>query len=1207
MDNISFNITDWNDLEVNYDEDSEPQDVDNEYLIEIYGRTQNDKSVYLRVLNYTPFFYVEVPKLWKSSHIDKFIKYIKNKVYYKYKDGLIAYDTVKRKKLYGFRAGKRYKFVRLVFQNVTSMKKYQYMFYNKHKIIGLDNKYRSYDLYESNIPPMLRFMHIQDISACGWVEIKKSKYTKLSNDDFNTDINIEAKWTDIMSMEDEEVSKSISPLKILSFDIECTSGDGNFPQPTRKDDKVIQIGSTFSRNGSEECYYKHIITLGSCDPIEGADVESYETEQEVLLAWQKLVLREDPDIMTGYNIFGFDERYLYERSKLLGVSDEFSELGRKKDKCSKFVEKKLSSSALGDNMLRYYDAEGRVQIDLMKVVQRDYKLSSYKLDSVAEHFLTSKVISKIDDYNLEIDQIKDLSVGNFIKLIDVNGDAINDGEKFKITNIDGKIITVDKEFEGQIMKWSLAKDDVTPNDIFRLQKGSSNDRRIVAEYCIQDCALVNKLMARLCVVTNNIGMSNVCNVPLSFLFFRGQGIKIFSLVAKFCRRNNFLIPILKKSKDEGEERIGYEGATVFKPDIGFYKRPIVVNDYSSLYPSSMIHKNLSHETFVDDPKYDNHPDYIYYDAVYNNSDGTKTKCRYAKHKDGSKGLMPSILDSLLKQRKETKKLMGAEKDPFKKSIYDGLQQAYKTTANSLYGQLGSTYSQIYFKDIAASTTSTGREMLELARDYMENVFPSIVMELYEGFTENDGNKINKILDKELVQKLHTDEYKSKLKSNILKILGKCSIEPKTIYGDTDSVFIDYQLRISGKFYETKEALEFAIILGQISGDFVKSRLHPPHDLEYEKTFWPFCILSKKRYVGNKYEFDNNKFKQNSMGIVLKRRDNANIVKRVVGGMVDILLNKMDVEGAVDFVRNSIENLLKNKYPLSDFVTTKTLRGTYKNRGRMPHVCLADRMKLRDPGNAPQVNERVPYIAVVKDKNQIIKDKLEDFSICIEKLCNSYVNFKGIFKGNGLEKLFNEFKKIETTKKYVDGINDLYKKLSREVKETNDREGYLISMKKTIKYTLLDCYSPRALQGDCVEHPTYIKENKLRVDFLFYLTNQIQNPTVQFLDLLIDNPNDIFNQAINIENNRRSGNTGLSKFFKVSKVRNGKVKKKMNLSLKSKSKSKNMMKYYLNDSDEDPDKIGINYSDESEEEENISDDESVDTQKYDSLFMSLGKI
>ena len=132
----------------------------------------------------------------------------------------------------------------------------------------------------------------------------------------------------------------------------------------------------------------------------------------------------------------------------------------------------------------------------MKVVQRDYKLSSYKLDSVAENFLNSKVKNIISSTEIEIDQVKDLAVGNYIKLIDDNGDAINDSEKYKILNIEDSVITIDKEVEDKVVKWSLAKDDVSPNDIFRLQKGSSADRKIVAEYCVQDCALVNKLMGR---------------------------------------------------------------------------------------------------------------------------------------------------------------------------------------------------------------------------------------------------------------------------------------------------------------------------------------------------------------------------------------------------------------------------------------------------------------------------------------------------------------------------------------------------------------------------------------------------------------------------------------------------------------------------------------------------------------------------------------
>ncbi len=1108
--NITFNVLDWN-FKDDIDDDCEDDDIEGEsqFVIECFGRTKNDESIYVKINGFTPFFYVEIPRKWNEFHINKFLNYIKNKTYGKFRNSIIAHDTVKKYKLYGFTAGKRFKFLRLVFNSFTAMRKYSWMFNTSHRIFGLENNsWNKYQIYESNIPPLLRFMHIQNINACGWVSI--DKYNKLPKRGFNTDMAFEVEWTDVKGLEDTSISK----IKIASFDLECTSGDGSFPQATRSSDKIIQIGTTFSYNGEEECYFKHIITLGSCDPIDGATVESYEDESDVLLAWQKLINKEDPDIITGYNIYGFDNKYLYDRAKFLGIEEQFGQFSRlRKYKCE-FIDTQLSSSALGDNKIRYYNAHGRVQIDLMKVVMKDYKLNSYKLDSVAEEFLKGKVISKNDNI-LEVDKTDDLRLNGYIKFIDSEEELVEDGKKFKIIDIRGNTITLDKApiTDDNKLTWTLAKDDVKPHDIFRLQKGDSKDRKIIAEYCIQDCALVNKLMARLCVVINNIGMANVCIVPLSFLFFRGQGIKIFSLVAKECREMNYLIPVVKK--DENETNVGYEGATVFVPTIGFYKRPIAVLDYASLYPSSMIHKNLSHETFVDNDKYDNHPDYVYYDCKYRNADGSFTECRYAKNKDGTMGVMPSILSKLLKQRKATKKLMGKENDAFMKSIYDGQQLAYKVTANSLYGQIGSSVSPIYFKQIAASTTSTGREMLELARDYMEITFPEIIMGLYSAFKNNDKDKLENILKSELVDHLNNEEFINDIKEKILKIIGKCTIEPKTIYGDTDSVFIDFGLKIDKKYYEEKEALEFAIELGVIGGNFIKKKMHAPQDLEYEKTFYPFCILSKKRYVGNKYEFDKNKYKQNSMGIVLKRRDNARIVKKIVGGMVDILLNEVNVEKAVEYIKDSISDLLKGKYPLYNFVTSKTLKNDYKDRTRIAHVCLADRMRERDEGSAPQINERVPYVAIV------------------------------------------------------------------------------VPEKKNM------------LQGDRIEHPDYIIEKKLRVDYLFYLTNQIKNPTVQFLELLVDDPEAIFKEAIEIETNRRKGNITIDNHFKIT----NKKKKLTKLSLTDiKSKVKDFSKYYLNDDVIDVDKLG--YED-NKIEENI-DTESPEesskkinkTDKYKKLFLDL---
>ena len=139
--------------------------------------------------------------------------------------------------------------------------------------------------------------------------------------------------------------------------------------PTIKGDIVNQIGTTVQRFGEPDCFLKHIITLGGCDPIEGAHVESYETEEEVLLNWTRFIQELDPDIITGYNIFGFDFSFMWTRAEELGIIDEFSLLGRERhlvkdpetNKLSKEWEtkpckleiKKLSSSALGDNVLRF--------------------------------------------------------------------------------------------------------------------------------------------------------------------------------------------------------------------------------------------------------------------------------------------------------------------------------------------------------------------------------------------------------------------------------------------------------------------------------------------------------------------------------------------------------------------------------------------------------------------------------------------------------------------------------------------------------------------------------------------------------------------------------------------------------------------------------------------------------------------------------------
>jgi DNA polymerase elongation subunit (family B) len=169
-------------------------------------------------------------------------------------------------------------------------------------------------------------------------------------------------------------------------------------------------------------------------------------------------------------------------------------------------------------------------------------------------------------------------------------------------------------------------------------------------------------------------------------------------------------------------------------------------------------------------------------------------------------------------------------------------------------------------------------------------------------------------------------------------------------------------------------------MGVEAGLQITKLLKAPHDLEYEKTFSPFILLSKKRYVGLKYEFDLEKYKQTSMGIVLKRRDNAKIVKYIYGGAIDIIMKEKNFHKAIDFVKKCAHDLVNGKFGMDYLIITKSLRAFYKNPDMIAHKVLADRMGERDPGNKPKSNDRIPYVYIVKKETKRKKllqgDKIE---------------------------------------------------------------------------------------------------------------------------------------------------------------------------------------------------------------------------------------
>ena len=1259
--------------EFDNDDDSQPGQMqeDGKYKVVVYGITQHSESVAVVLEDYEPYFYIRVPYELQGKFTKKMLSSlyseIKSKVWSRekinYKDSIVAKEILERKEFYGFTNDKPIQFIRFRFRSIGSMRAYSWLFNQPLKISTIDKRELYYQLYESNIDPLLRLCHIQSVLPVGWIKLPAEKYQVIpkNSKEYRTQYEFHTTWRTI-----EPVNiPDIGPMIIASFDIECVSEDGSFPKADRQNDRIIQIGTTCHYHGKKDCFMKHIITLGKCDDIDGAIVESYETEEEVILAWTKFMQRLDPDIITGYNIWGFDMKYMYDRTVLLDIQEGFCQLGRNKNKTSKLVEKTLQSSALGQNFFYILEMEGRIQFDIMKVVQRDYKLDMYKLDFVAEHFLGSNKV------------------------------------------------------------------DLGPKELFaKFKAGGSQNIKDIAVYCIQDCELCNRLTNKLEILTNNVGMGNVCHVPLYWLFLRGQGVKIYSLVARQARLDGFLLKLQRKGKEEDK---GYEGAVVLVATPGIYMTPISVLDYASLYPSSMISENISHDSIVFYKVYDNSgnivnmqgekpgwyslPEYRanddtastkkldryfkdmgyktnyiesvnyegYYEDLTKKLDETeyeyektaagkkilgKTLCCFVD-KGETKSVIPRILQDLLWARRVTRAsafykvfhmkdgrqidgdfVKKPDEDPeyyhiaeykqkstkllkkdvvkyenkyneFQQKVLDGLQLAYKITANSLYGQVGAPTSPIYFKELASSTTATGRKMLQIAKDSAESKYPGAVAvygdsvtgdtplllrdkngsitiktieilsqewSAYDGFKAGESNRREKqqapcdleiwVKDKwatihrvirhktqKRIYRVNTHQgcvdvtedhslinecgaivkagecisgetalmhgfpadfpekynkesvpiswdYSSPIPDHILnapleirklffrcackynlenfeiKVNGKIaaqgifyiaksigyselsvelSTENPNIYyikngfsqtdnpnvvkkiidlglcshdifvydietsvglfnsgvgsivvKNTDSVFLSfhkYWENELGLHLEGVDALKKSIELGIECGNYITKLLKKPQELEYEKTFYPFIQLAKKRYVANKYEHDPHKFKENSMGIVLKRRDNCQLTKIIYGGIIKIILNDRDIKKAERFFKEKVRELLNGSADLSDLVITKTLRSEYVNRGSIAHAALADRMSQRDPGNKPQSNDRIPYIFIHKD----------------------------VKKG---EKL---------------------------------------------------------LQGDKVEHPQYIKENPTicKPDFMYYLEHQIQTPCIQLFALELE--------------------------------------------------------------------------------------------------------
>ncbi len=195
------------------------------------------------------------------------------------------------------------------------------------------NKCRQYDsdVLAADIPFVHRFIYDMDLGSCFRVHGKEVE------GNYTTDI--------VLLAERLETCEPFAPsLKVLSFDIENSLQDG----------RLLVLGVVLRDGGK-------LVTKA----LQGG-------EREILRDFVSLVQKEDPDIITGYNIGGYDIPVLLERARKQGFGD--LPIGRDFDTLRSFSE-------------RLWRLHGRVIADAWWSVKSELRPKQETLDHVSRVLL----------------------------------------------------------------------------------------------------------------------------------------------------------------------------------------------------------------------------------------------------------------------------------------------------------------------------------------------------------------------------------------------------------------------------------------------------------------------------------------------------------------------------------------------------------------------------------------------------------------------------------------------------------------------------------------------------------------------------------------------------------------------------------------------------------------------------------------------------
>lgn len=951
-----------------YDWDTEY--VDDNLVIHIFGIDSEKKNICLHIHDFQPYFYVEVPipkmnKAWTMKELEIFAMIpelafgktqpeertvTRRKKLYYYNTDTFLYIEYKCKSNQWFRDIARMinsrQYLTLLVNNISNLSKRT----EKHEAILKYLRFNRKPLktHEHDASAVLQFVSSNNIPTCGWVDFKSDERCIINDTLCNE--------TYIVKTDDLTRCHGTCPTPlpyVISWDIETYSSNPKvMPKAEIEENCVFQISLVCWRGDEKK---NILLTLGTpiyktneivsnlefpsgakktaLDPFETI---VFETEKDLLLGFTNIILQENPNVLTGYNILGFDIPYMMKRAEMLNISETFMTMGMISGKVCDKISKEWSSSAFKHQNFQFIDTAGRIWIDVITVVRRDYKLPNYKLDTVSHEFLHA------------------------------------------------------------------SKDPIKPKHIFQsFEIGVLNPTKEgtallgdVGFYCVKDSILVRELFNYFDVWFGLTETASVCNVPITDVLTKGQQIRVYSQVYKYCYNNDIIVEnggyknAVAYDKEDEEEETKYEGAFVKEPIAGLYDY-VVPFDFASLYPTTIIAYNIDYSTLVPDK------DTSIPDSECNVIEWTTNDKEYRfRFKKEPKGILPTIIQNLLDARAEVRKQMKTC-DPSIKSVLNKRQLSFKVSANSMYGALGTVKGYLPFMPGAMCITAMGRENIQKAARYLESNYPATV-----------------------------------------------------IYQDTDScytVFPSFQNR----------PIDLWEYSAGIEQDMWENEIFPrPIRLEFEeKIYGKFLILTKKRYLWRQFTREGEiKDKIDFTGVMLARRDNCEFERKLYRKIVtDIFNGKGENEILYDITR-FYNQCCGRCFPVEDFVVTKSVNdiasykirelpedeekrekrlkklecteAEYESRAIPAIAQLSERMRKR--GLRVDNGQRIEYV-IIDNHRKLLVDKVEDVDYFIEHRhvidldYLHYVSLNQVRLSQLMEVVFNwkGMKEMHKSRKYKD--------------------------------------------------------------------------------------------------------------------------------------------------------------------------------------------